>query len=566
MKILWLSPVPSHPGRDAARLRIQSIGTLLKKAGHEIHFVLCSRRAPEDAAREEMNRFWTSFNYIKCSQQGLMAPGVKPDQRLVQNLNGFVRENFDAVICEYVFMLKACEIFGNNPVRIAIPHLQSPTDNADFMTLRQSELVQSLSEMDMRRLLEAQDIVIAGSRSEAQLLEQYCVAPVLLWPTTDQPGEGSISDTTNGNSLLKLLESKRKLILHTICWPYWDVQYGGLAYGLTSCVHFLLRKYRVRIFYAGAIDEENWNKLRKWGLAGITSAYSQYDSAPLTEATALKAFEKYLATQPRFAVVVTNHVVNTYLLKAIKSHFLSILSSHDLMSRRNYIFGGRTPFPYTLAQELELYEQHDCALLVEKGERARVRPLLRRAVPLYCPVPAPVRSLPFPKEGVHFGMFVPNLPQCTDPVNWFIKEVWSCQTRPDAYLHIFGAGCKSIPNVPKNVILRGVVDSNEEAYGSIHVLVNASLLASGISTQSIIALGFGRPVLSTPIGARGLAVSIENGFYVGHSRADLITGLMRFTYDAAFREQCGREAEAFARNELSVSRCYDVLDRFIESY
>jgi hypothetical protein len=133
MKILFISPTPTHPQNAGNRTRIFKMVELLKEQGHDVSFVYSNQ---EHSDIEGMRNYWGDSLYVVDYSAPLRQKKIKwldgllnklnkdrsyyssIDDFYNQNLDGFLNELtlkniFDIVIVEYVFLSKA---FLNFPV------------------------------------------------------------------------------------------------------------------------------------------------------------------------------------------------------------------------------------------------------------------------------------------------------------------------------------------------------------------------------------------------------------------------------------------------------------------
>jgi GT2 family glycosyltransferase/glycosyltransferase involved in cell wall biosynthesis len=95
-------------------------------------------------------------------------------------------------------------------------------------------------------------------------------------------------------------------------------------------------------------------------------------------------------------------------------------------------------------------------------------------------------------------------------LNWFTKKVLPAvlERKPQARLVIVGSEPPphhSLPHLPDNIELRGFVEDVREPLGRYAVFVCPILSGSGMRVKLLEAFAAGIPVVSTPLGAEGLA-------------------------------------------------------------
>jgi GT2 family glycosyltransferase/glycosyltransferase involved in cell wall biosynthesis len=101
-------------------------------------------------------------------------------------------------------------------------------------------------------------------------------------------------------------------------------------------------------------------------------------------------------------------------------------------------------------------------------------------------------------------------PPNQEGLNWFTRKVLPrvLERKPKAKLVIVGAEpppAHSLPHLPENIELRGFVEDVREPLGRYAVFVCPILSGSGMRVKLLEAFAAGIPVVSTPLGAEGLA-------------------------------------------------------------
>jgi O-antigen biosynthesis protein len=101
-------------------------------------------------------------------------------------------------------------------------------------------------------------------------------------------------------------------------------------------------------------------------------------------------------------------------------------------------------------------------------------------------------------------------PPNQEGLNWFTQKVLPAvlQAKPGARLIIVGAEPPprhSLPDLPENIEVRGFVEDVREPLGRYAVFVCPILSGSGMRVKLLEAFAAGIPVVSTPLGAEGLA-------------------------------------------------------------
>lgn len=92
-------------------------------------------------------------------------------------------------------------------------------------------------------------------------------------------------------------------------------------------------------------------------------------------------------------------------------------------------------------------------------------------------------------------------------VTWFIKEVYPLvkERMPDARLILAGRICQKI-DCPDEVIKKGVVEDLAAIYHNVRVVINPSLMGTGLNIKAVEAISYKKPMVCTSSGSRGFSL------------------------------------------------------------
>lgn len=167
-------------------------------------------------------------------------------------------------------------------------------------------------------------------------------------------------------------------------------------------------------------------------------------------------------------------------------------------------------------------------------------------------------------EFVFLGLL--SLPHNDDGLRSFLLEVWPQVLRrcPDARLRVVGREprkeLRDLANRNSgSVLLDGYVPDLDAVLAGAAAMINPLRFGTGIKIKVIEALSRGLPVVSSPIGAVGMAHGPETGVFLAADVGGTVDAMLRLT-DPQVNSRASRAAEAhFARRYCreGVFACYD---------
>ncbi|WP_046242459.1 glycosyltransferase family 4 protein [Hymenobacter terrenus] len=209
------------------------------------------------------------------------------------------------------------------------------------------------------------------------------------------------------------------------------------------------------------------------------------------------------------------------------------------------------------------------AITVEDQERLRElgctvpAPLVPAGVMLDAFRPDPTHR-PRPRTAFMIGSlnWLPNL----EALDWLLREVWPTAhaEMPDLELHVAGTGTPAHLLAPRtdNVFIHGFVDSASDFMRQFELMVVPLLSGGGMRVKIIEGMALGKPILSTSLGAEGIAVRDGHDIVLRDGAAGWLDALRAWYRGELPVEAIGAEATRTAAEVYSnrrVMRCYEVL-------
>lgn len=167
-------------------------------------------------------------------------------------------------------------------------------------------------------------------------------------------------------------------------------------------------------------------------------------------------------------------------------------------------------------------------------------------------------------EFVFLGLL--SLPHNDDGLRSFLVEVWPelLRRRPDARLRVVGRhpreALRDIAALhPGSVVLDGYVPDLDAVLAGAAAMINPLRFGTGIKIKVVEALSRGLPVVSSPIGAAGIASGSDTGVFLAVGVPDTVETLLRLT-DPEMNHRASQAAEAnylLHYSPSAVVACYD---------
>lgn len=183
MRVLVVSPTPSHPQDAGNRRRIHALLRALKGFGHRVHLVLLQRESVGEAAIEAMRRDWDEVTLVphdrRQERPSLGAAGfalddwIQPPLEAALSAIAAAPEPPDVVIAEYVFLSRALDFFPDERVvKVLDTHDVFANRHARLAALGLAPGFFSTTPEEEARGLDRADLVLAIQDEERRELEE----------------------------------------------------------------------------------------------------------------------------------------------------------------------------------------------------------------------------------------------------------------------------------------------------------------------------------------------------------------------------------------------------------
>ncbi len=152
---------------------------------------------------------------------------------------------------------------------------------------------------------------------------------------------------------------------------------------------------------------------------------------------------------------------------------------------------------------------------------------------------------------------------------YFAREVVAPLVREGREINYYIVGVRPRPEVRalhdgRRIVVTGEVPQPAEYMRRSRVIVAPMLFGAGIQNKILEAMGLGKAVLTTTVGAAGLDVSPDVHLVVADTPAEMRARAVQLLENAAVRERIGREALGRIQDRYRWPRIGELLHREIE--
>lgn len=261
-----------------------------------------------------------------------------------------------------------------------------------------------------------------------------------------------------------------------------------------------------------------------------------------------------------FDVAIAEYVFFSKALECFDRSVLKILDTHDVFTDRHriYLEQGMSPqwFSTSAKEESKGLNRADIVFAIQDQERKFFSTLTRKPVvtighivTLSAPAATPeTKSILYVGSKNRINV---------ESILRFVRDVFPMiRARvPSAVLFVAGGVCDELGEYDA-VVKCGNVDSLEQLYASVNVVVNPVVFGTGLKIKSLEALGYGKPLITTAAGATGLEEGAGRAFSVADQADDFANAVINMLTDcelnAAFAHRAYGYASAWNQRVLAA--------------
>ena len=251
-------------------------------------------------------------------------------------------------------------------------------------------------------------------------------------------------------------------------------------------------------------------------------------------------------------VVIVEYVFLSKALECFGNEILKVIDTHDIFADRYKLYQKNQQIPRwystTKREESKGLSRADIVIAIQQKEADILAKRLKNQkvvtvghlVPLY---QSNKRKL---KNKILF--IGSKNPINVYGINYFTKDVFP-QIKSkfhDIQLILGGDICDMVESFDGCLKL-GRVENLKDAYNLADLVINPILFGTGLKIKNIEALGYSKPLVTTPAGAEGLENGAGNAFLIADSPTEFVRSITEIFSDAQVYENLSRNAYNFAK-------------------
>ena len=242
-----------------------------------------------------------------------------------------------------------------------------------------------------------------------------------------------------------------------------------------------------------------------------------------------------LHQKENFDVAYVNYVFFSKALEIFPESVLKIIDTHDIFGNRHKAFQERglsnSWFSLTPKSEIKGLNRADIVVAVQENEADYLKQKIKPKVSVIGPLLKDFGQLteaPFKHSVLYVAH---NTKSNLNAFNFFFDEVFPKMRPefPDLKIFLAGQICEVVED-HEAIEKLGRVEELKDAYEKAAIVINPVLIGTGIKIKTLEALSFGKPLVTTSVGADGLEDGIDSAFLADDTPegfTDKLSGLMK---------------------------------------
>ncbi len=250
---------------------------------------------------------------------------------------------------------------------------------------------------------------------------------------------------------------------------------------------------------------------------------------------------------------------------------IKLIDTHDLMYVRKKKYSKVNVGPWvicTKAEETRLLNKADVIISIQNNEKKIFKKMVpKKKVICILHFPGLISRVKNKSVSKDIIMVIGSRnPSNTYSIKKFLRESWPLIKKecPKAKLYVYGKLATKIPGSFKGVKKIGFVKNIETAYKNSKLVINPTLIGTGLKIKTVEALRYGKALVTTKSGADGLESGIGRAFIVEDNMAKFGKHVVSLLKDDLARKALEKKAFEFAKKNFSLEAVFKELVGVLE--
>lgn len=294
---------------------------------------------------------------------------------------------------------------------------------------------------------------------------------------------------------------------------------------------------------------------------------NEFDVAPYADAVQ-KAVSKY-----KPIAVIAEYIWMAPVLDKVNSA-IKMIDIHDIMHIRKSMYAKQGVNPWVMCtekEEIDLLKKADVIISIQKKESKILKKILpgKKVVCVAHYQNIKLKSKHNKSKNLNDIIMIvgSDNPSNRYSISQFIEEAWPLilEACPKAELHVYGRLADKLPDNIAGVKKKGFVKNTEKAYNEAKVVVNPTLIGTGLKIKTVEALSYGKALVTTSLGADGIEEGAGKGFILEDNLKKFAKDVIELLKNGKARAPLERNALQFANTEFSRESVFGELIKVLHS-
>jgi len=264
------------------------------------------------------------------------------------------------------------------------------------------------------------------------------------------------------------------------------------------------------------------------------------------------------------SAVIVEYVFFSKILEYIPDKISKFIDTHDIFSDRNARADSKW-FSTSRAEEAKGLNRAHSVIAIQSNEAEFFRTITDRSIHTIGHF-IEIVNLPegTSNQAINIGYIGSQNKDNVTALQWFFEYVYPLLLKTNRKITFTLAGnvCKHLDNLPSTVKCIPYIDSLEKIYANADIMINPAQKGTGLKIKTVEALGYGKPLLTTSIGADGFLNQKGIAFELADSAQEFAEKLISLANNPQRRRELSYAAHDFSKTynsqiKLSLQNIFD---------